>query len=95
MEQTAGTGPDAELYSNMEGAQTGGNRARRNAPNTAGNLNTEPAVAAFEGSTSTRTPGGTGQGISSQSANEESSWQEKVVKERPDAQAGVNQNRKS
>lgn len=93
LEQTAGTGADAELYRNNEGAQTGTNRGPQNFPDNATNLNTEPAVAAYEGSVSTRTPGGAVQGITAHSSEEESRRQQKVVKDRPDAEAGVNHSR--
>jgi hypothetical protein len=92
MEQTAGT--DAETYKNRDGAQTGTNRAPKRFPDTASDLNTEPATAAFEGNLETRTPGGSSQGITSRSSDEENARQQKVVKDRPDAQAAVNQNRK-
>jgi hypothetical protein len=55
---------------------------------------TEPQAAAYEGSLSTRTPKSSGQGITSRSAEEESARQEKVVNDRPDAQAGVNHSQK-
>ena len=90
LEQTAGTGADAKLYRNNQGAQTGANRAPEKFPETASKPNTEPAVAAYEGSVSTRTPGGPAQEISNHSAAEESARQRKVVNERPDANAGVN-----
>ncbi len=90
LEQSAGRGEDAALYENNEGAQTGTNRPARKFPDSAKNLNTEPAEAAHEGTVTTRTPGGSGQGITNRSADEESARQEKVVKDRPDAQAGVN-----
>ena len=93
LEQTAGTGPDAELYRNNEGAQTGTNRAPERFPDNAHNPNVQPNAAAEEGNLTTRSPGGSGQGISSRSLDEEQPGQQKVVSERPDAQAGVNRNR--
>lgn len=93
LEQTAGTGDDADLYRNSDGAQVGSNRGARFVHRAAGHPNTEPAVAAHEGSVTTRTPGGEKQGITSRSAEEESARQKKVVNDRPDAQAGVNHNR--
>jgi hypothetical protein len=93
LEQTSGTGEDAELYRNKEGAQTGTNRAPQTFPDTASNLNTKQAVAAFKGSVTTRTPHGSGQGISSRSADEENEGEQRVVRNRPDAQAGVNHSR--
>ncbi len=86
--QDAGQGDDAELYANSDGAQTGGTRAfnanagRDNLPNSL-----DPTAAT--GHISTRTPHGEGQGITNHSVNVESERQEKVVRERPDAQAGV------
>jgi len=47
-------------------------------------------MAAYEGSISTRTPKSQGQGITPRSSKEENARQEKVVRDRPDAQAGVN-----
>jgi hypothetical protein len=76
-----------------EGAQTGTNRAPQTFPDTASNLNTKQAVAAFKGSVTTRTPHGSGQGISSRSADEENEGEQRVVRNRPDAQAGVNHSR--
>ena len=45
--------------------------------------------AAMTGHVNTRAPHGEGQGITNHSVNVESERQEKVVSERPDAQAGV------
>lgn len=81
---------DDGAYQNTEGAETGGTRTpRRTRPSTM-RRRTEPEVVAHEGSVSTRTPKKPVQGITSRSAEEESSHQEKVVNDRPDAQAGVN-----
>lgn len=88
--QDVGQGDDAELYANSDGAQTGGTRAF--------NANAAPAntprvlqeSAAMTGHVDTRSPHGEGQGITNHSVNIESERQEKVVAERPDAQAGVN-----
>jgi hypothetical protein len=80
---------DAAVYENAAGAQTGGTRAfnanagRDNLPNT------QQFSSAMTGSVNTRTPQGETQGITNHSASEESERQEKVVSERPDAQAGV------
>jgi hypothetical protein len=93
LKQEVGRGKDSDLYREREGAQTGTNRGPEFIPNLRGNPNSEPAAAALEGSTTTRTPGGKEQGITSHSAEEESRRQEKVVKDRPDADAGVNHNR--
>ncbi len=91
--QDAGRGPDAELYRNADGAQTGSNRAPENFPRAAEHLKTEPASAAYEGTLSTRTPQSDAPGITSHSASEESARQQKVVKDRDDAKAAVNHNR--
>ncbi len=48
---------------------------------------------AHEGSVTTRTPEGAKQGISNASSTEDAAGQKKVVKDRPDAQAGVNHDR--
>lgn len=93
LEQTAGTGPESGLYARREGAQSGTNRGPHTIPASPGQPNTEQPAAAHEGFVSTRTPGGNRQGISSHSAEEEKPRQQKVVGERPDAQAGVNHNR--
>jgi hypothetical protein len=90
LEQTAGTGAETELYNRREGAQTGTNRSPHVIPGSGGLPNTEPAAAAYEGSVTTRAPAGEKQGISSRSADEERPGQQKVVQERPDANAGVN-----
>ena len=92
-EQNADSGQNVDLYQRNENAQTGGSRAPANTPAASRNRNTEPASVAREGSVTTRTPGGTQQGISSHSADEEAARQQKVVKDREDAQAGVNHNR--
>lgn len=56
-------------------------------------LKSEPQEAAHGGRTTTRTPKDETQGITSHAAKEESARQEKVVKDRPDAQAGLNKGR--
>jgi hypothetical protein len=94
LEQTAGTGADANLYRNNEGAQTGTNRGRGKHPGPASRPNTEPFATAHEGQVTTRTPHASGQGITSHSVEEENARQQKVVKHRPDAKAGVNRDRK-
>lgn len=80
---------EEELYSRMEGAETGENRSSREIQTRSERHRTEPEVEAHEGSVSTRTPHAQSQGITSHSAKEESERQEKVVKDRPDAEAGV------
>lgn len=87
----AGHGEDVQLYKNMAGAQTGGTRAfnandvRNHSHHTMGRS------AAMTGSISTRTPESDQQGITNHSASEESARQRKVVSQRPDALAGVDQ----
>ena len=88
------SGNDADLYSRMEGAETGGNRSPRRATTGSSGSTTEPETEAHEGSVDTRTPKRPAQGITSRSSEEESARQEKVVNERPDAQAGVNHSKK-
>jgi hypothetical protein len=89
--EDVGQGGDAELYQNMEGAQTGGTRAF-NANDVRNHAHhTVDRDAALTGSVSTRTPESDQQGITNRSASEESVRQRKVVSERPDAQAGVDQ----
>jgi hypothetical protein len=89
--EDAGQVGDAELYENMEGAQTGGTRAF-NANDVRNHAHrTVDRGAALTGSVSTRTPESDQQGITNRSASEESARQRKVVSERPDAQAGVDQ----
>jgi hypothetical protein len=83
-------GAEAAMYDHMEGAQTGTNRAPEKLPPDDTHHATEQPQAAYEGSLETRTPKRPVQGITSRSAEEESARQEKVVNERPDAQAGVN-----
>ena len=72
------------------GAQTGTNRGPQFIPHTSGHHGAEPQNAAYEGTVSTRTLQGSGQGITTHPSAEESGRQEKVVKDRADAQAGVN-----
>ena len=89
--QEAGRGEDAQLYANMDGAQTGGTRAF-NANDIRNNAyRTVDRTAARTGTVSTRTPESEQQGITHRSASEESERQRKVVNERPDALAGVDQ----
>lgn len=88
--QDAGHGDDAELYQNMDGAQTGGTRAFN------ANTGRKPTLhvqegAALTGSVASRTIESDHQGITNHSASEEAERQKKVVAERPDAQAGVDQ----
>lgn len=80
---------DEQLYTRMEGAETGENRSARKIQTRSERHRTEPEVEAHEGSVSTRTPKRPTQGITSHSAAEESERQKKVVSDRPDAEAGV------
>jgi hypothetical protein len=74
----------------MEGAETGDYRTPRKTQADGPKHRTEPEPVAHEGGVHTRTPKKPAQGITSHSAEEEGERQEKVVNERPDAQAGVN-----
>src|ERR1700712_1786262 len=85
--QDVGQGDDAELYANSDGAQAGGTRAFNANAGRSTLPNVQQESAAMTGHTGTRTPHGEGQGITSRSVNVESDRQEKVVSERPDAQA--------
>ena len=87
----AGHGEDAKLYENMQGAQSGGTRAFNANDVRSHTHKTMARTAAMTGSVSTRTPESDQQGITNRSASEESERQRKVVAERPDAQAGVDQ----
>jgi hypothetical protein len=96
LEQMLGTGEDARTYENSDGAQTGGTRSPRHAPKAGVKHNVEPATAAFEGATTSRTVKDPNkQGATNRSSAMENEGQEKVVKDRPDAQAGVNHSGKT
>jgi hypothetical protein len=96
LEQMLGTGEDARTYENSDGAQTGGTRSPRHAPRAGVKHNVEPATAAFEGATTSRTVKDPNkQGATNRSSAMENEGQEKVVKDRPDAQAGVNHSGKT
>ena len=92
---TVGRGEDAATYTESEGAQTATNRGPVHAPSAGGGHGVSPHIpeTVLEGSLATRTPEGEGQGISGRSLSEESVGQKKVVKDRPDVQAGVNQSK--
>jgi hypothetical protein len=93
-EYEADSPTEQELYEHMEGAETGMERNPREVEARSSIHNrTEPEVQAHEGTLSTRTPKRPVQGITSHSAAEESARQEKVVNDRPDAQAGVNRSK--
>ena len=87
----AGHGEDAKLYENMQGAQSGGTRAFNANDGRSNTHRTVQRSAAMTGSVNTRTPESDQQGITHRSASEESERQRKVVSDRPDAQAGVDQ----
>ena len=87
----SGQDEDADLYENMDGAQTGGTRAFNANATNGPKHNTEPRTAAVDGGNDTRLPESNHQGITNHSASEESARQRKVVSERPDAFAGVDQ----
>jgi hypothetical protein len=96
LEQELGTGEDAKMYENNEGAQTGGTRSPRHAPRASVKHKTEPAVKAFEGNTTSRTVKDPNkQGVTNRSSAMENEGQEKVVKDRPDAQAGLDHSGKT
>jgi hypothetical protein len=96
LEQMLGTGEDARTYENSDGAQTGGTRSPRHAPKAGVKHNVEPATAAFEGATTSRTVKDPNkQGATNRSSAMENEGQEKVVKDRPDSQAGVNHSGKT
>jgi len=80
---------DQALYEHTEGSETGMDRSPRKVEVRSSSHRTEPEVGAHEGSVTTRTPKRPSQGVTSHSAEEESARQEKVVNDRPDAQAGV------
>ena len=87
----SGREDDASLYENMDGAQTGGTRAFNANDDRSHHAHTEQRTAALNGGTSTRTPETNQQGITNHPASEENVSQRKVVSERPDALAGVDQ----
>lgn len=89
-EYEANSDSDQQIYRNVDGAETGEDRSPRKVETRKRRHQTEPEVTAHEGNLHTRTPKRPVQGITSQSEQEESKRQEKVINERPDAQAGVN-----
>jgi hypothetical protein len=96
LEQELGTGEDAKMYENNEGAQTGGTRSPRHAPRATVKHKTEPAVKAFEGNMTSRTVKDPHkQGTADRSSAMENEGQEKVVKDREDAWAGLNHSGKT
>lgn len=87
--QESGQDQDADLYQNMDGAQTGGTRAFNATASDDDLTNTVGQDFAGSGNVTTRTPHSEMQGVTNHSANEESARNEKVVGDRPDAQQGV------
>ena len=85
---------DEEVYRLAQAVGTGADRAPRKVESRSKRRATEPPDATYEGSVSTRTPKRPVQGITSHSAQQESERQGQVVKDRPDAQAGVNRSRR-
>lgn len=73
-----------------DGAQRGATRGIHVVPKARGTHNIAPLQAAYEGSVTTRTTEGSGQGITTHSQSEESARQKKVVKDRPDGTASLN-----
>ena len=89
--QDSGQVGDESLYQNADGAQTGGTRAFHANAIRSKLPNTQPRTAALNGGIDTRTPESDEQGITNHSATEESARQRKVVSQRPDSLAGVDQ----
>jgi len=85
----SGNRSDEQIYSEMQGAETGENRSPRTLDREGPKHKTEPEQEAHEGPVSSRLLRKPVQGITSHSAEEESARQQKVVSKRPDAQAGV------
>ncbi|HZQ20203.1 MAG TPA: hypothetical protein VFA90_15920 [Terriglobales bacterium] len=81
--------PAEAIYQNAEGAESGANRSPRTLHTGGPQHNTEPEQEAHEGPISSRLSRKPVQGITTHSAEEESARQQKVVNNRPDAQAGV------
>ena len=86
---------DQALYEAAEGAETGMNRSPRVIDTRSKRRQIEPETEAHEGRVSSRTSKQRSQGITAHSAEEESQRQEKVVKDRPDAQSGVNRSKRA
>ena len=82
---------DSGVYANTASSQTGGTRAFHANEERINRPDVQQESAAMTGRTNTRTPESEKQGITNRSASEESARQEKVVRDRPDAQAGVDQ----
>lgn len=82
-----------ELDQLREGARTAGDRSFRKVQTRSARRKIEPATAAYTGSARDRAAKGGRQGITPRAREEESRRQEKVVRSRPDARAGVNRSR--
>lgn len=96
MPQTVMRGEDATAYENNEGAQSGGTRSPKHTPGAGEPHKIEQQAAAHEGSVTSRTShDASKQGISNRSAESEYAGQEKVVRDREDAQAGLNHSGKT
>ncbi|UWZ84944.1 hypothetical protein [Occallatibacter riparius] len=96
MPQTVMHGEDAAAYENNDGAQSGGTRSPKHMPGAGNSHNTGPQAVAYEGSVTSRTSrDASKQGISNRSAESEYGGQEKVVRDREDAQAGLNHSGKT
>lgn len=91
MAQDTDQAGEESLYENADGAQTGGTRAFHANAIRSKLPNTQPRTAALDGGIDTRTPESEDQGITNHSASEESARQRKVVSQRPDSLAGVDQ----
>ncbi len=91
--ETVARGEDA-YSAGTEGAQMGTNRGAAHAPGTGpSHHGSHPVETLLEGSLTSRAPEGGGQGITNRSQTEESTGQAPVVRERPDVQSGINQER--
>lgn len=96
LEQTVGTGNDSATYENRDGAQTGGTRSPKHTPGSNRPRNVEPQPAAHEGTLTSRVSDDPNkQGISHNSSSKEAKGQRKVVGNRNDSQAGVNDSGKT
>lgn len=92
LDQEAGSGADAQLYANADGAQTGGTRAFNANPSQGAHNHLEQPTQAHEGNMARMSPTHDGQGITNRSANEEAQRNRGVVSAREDSKAGTNAN---
>lgn len=95
LEFEADSPEDQKLYQRAQGADTGMDRSPRKVETRSNRHQVEPEKEAHAGRISTRTPKGTSQGITARTASEESERQIELVKNRSDAQAGVNRSKAS